>query len=176
MRDAGCAQVLIGLESPTARGVDGIELKHNWKRGKFDGYKSAIEKVQSHGITVDGCFVLGLDGDTPEVFDEVWDFVQQSGLYEVQITVMTAFPGTPLYDRLRSEGRLLDETGWEKCTLFDVNFRPSQMSVSQLEQGLIELGRRLYSAESRRSRTGAFRRLLRHTTRQHNEGGAQNGT
>ena len=54
--------------------------------------------------------------------------------------------------------RLLDETAWEKCTLFDVNFRPDGMSVSELERGLLELGQRLYSAEEKKSRMRAFRR------------------
>jgi radical SAM superfamily enzyme YgiQ (UPF0313 family) len=161
MRDSGCAQILIGLESPTPAGLEVIELNRNWKRQQLDFYKVAINRIQSHGIAVNGCFVLGLDGDTPAVFDAVWDFVQATGLYEVQITVMTAFPGTPLYSRLQREGRLLDETAWEKCTLFDVNFRPKQMSDEALERGLIELGLRLYSAEARQERTQRFRSLLR---------------
>jgi radical SAM superfamily enzyme YgiQ (UPF0313 family) len=156
MRDAGCAQVLVGLESPTALGLNGLELRQNWKRRRLDGYAAAIERIQSHGISVNGCFVLGLDGDGPEVFDSVWDFVESSGLQEVQITVMTAFPGTPLYHRLRAEGRLLDETGWERCTLFDVNFKPNRMSVADLEHGLVELGRRLYSDEAKSDRNHRF--------------------
>ena len=69
--------------------------------------------------------MLGLDGDGPEVFEAVERFVRESGQFDVQITVMTAFPGTPLYERLKAEGRLLIVEGaWEQCTLFDVNFRP----------------------------------------------------
>ena len=69
MHAAGCAEVLIGLESPTASGVDGVETRRNWKRSRFDDYAAAIERIQAHGIAVNGCFVLGLDGDGPEVFD-----------------------------------------------------------------------------------------------------------
>ena len=161
MHDAGCAQILVGFESPTATGLEGIELNRNWKRKQVDSYKAAIDRIQSQGIAVIGCFVLGLDGDTSDVFDDVCRFVEESGLHQVQITVMTPFPGTPLYARLQREGRLLDETMWEKCTLFDVNFRPAQMSVSQLERGLIELGTHLYSKESTQARTRAFRRQRR---------------
>ena len=161
MRESGCAQVLIGFESPTATGLEGVELNQNWKRKRLDAYKAAVERIQSHGIAVNGCFVLGLDGDTPDVFQAVQDFVEQSGLQEVQITVMTAFPGTPLYARLQREGRLLDETAWEKCTLFDVNVKPKQMSVSELERGLIELVRQLYSPAAKQARTSAFRGQLR---------------
>lgn len=161
MRESGCVQVLVGLESPTQTGLDGIELNRNWKRKRFDRYREAVERIQSHGILVTGCFVLGLDGHTPAVFEDVHRFVEESGLGEVQITVMTPFPGTPLYERLRTNGRLLDETAWEKCTLFDVNIRPEGMSVSQLEHGLLELAQRLYSAEEKQARMRAFRRQYR---------------
>jgi radical SAM superfamily enzyme YgiQ (UPF0313 family) len=165
MREAGCAEVLIGLESPTAAGIEGVELRRNWKAGRFVDYRDAIERIQSHGVAVNGCFVLGLDGDGPEVFDAVADFVAESGLFDVQITVMTPFPGTPLYDRLHADGRLLDETAWERCTMFDVNFRPQGMSPETLQSELVELGRRLYTTEQRKARRGAFyehrRRYLR---------------
>ena len=172
MRQAGCVQILVGLESPNATALDRVELNRNWKTKQVDSYKVAIDAIQSHGIAVIGCFVLGLDGDTTDVFDQVWRFVEASGLCQVQITVLTAFPGTPLYTRLQAEGRLLDETAWEKCTLFDVNFRPKQMSVSELEQGLIALGTRLYSEESTQARTRAFRRQFRRSIVGRQEGGS----
>lgn len=165
MREAGCAEILIGLESPTAAGVEGVELRRNWKRGRFDRYLDAVEQVQSHGIAVNGCFVLGLDGDGPEVFDAVEAFVHASGQFDVQITVLTPFPGTPLHDRLLAEGRLLEPEAWERCTLFDVNFRPRGMSPETLQRELVELGRRLYTEEARAGRRSAFhehrRRFLR---------------
>lgn len=164
MRDAGCAQVLIGFESPRASGLDGIELRRNWKLSRLSRYADSIERIQSHGIAVIGCFVLGLDGDTPAVFDDIERFVVESQLFQAQITVLTPFPGTPLYDRLLREGRLLHPTGWERCTLFDVNFVPRQMTVAQLERGLIDLGTRLYAEDATRNRRRAFRRQAAHTS------------
>ena len=123
MRDAGCAQVLIGFESPSRVALNGVEQKTNWKARQLDSYRRAVETIQGHGITVNGCFVMGLDGTGAERFDAVYDFVTESGLFDVQITFMTPFPGTPLYDRLREEGRILDDGSWERCTLFDVNFQ-----------------------------------------------------
>lgn len=157
MHEAGCAEILIGLESPTATGLDGVETRRNWKRTRMATYERAIECIQSHGIAVNACFVLGLDGDGAEIFDEVEAFVERLGPFDVQITVQTPMPGTPLYDRLRREGRLLDETAWEKCTLFDVNFQPARMTVDQLEQGLIGLGTRLYSDEATQRRRRQFK-------------------
>ena len=161
MRDSGCAQVLIGFESLSALALDRVEQHANWKAKHLAEYQDAIAKIQDHGITVNGCFILGLDGTGTESFDDVWNFVRNSGLYEVQITVLTPFPGTPLYDRLRVEGRLLKEHAWELCTLFDVNFRPSHMSVAELESGFCSLAEKLYSDEATRERREMFRRRLR---------------
>ncbi len=156
MREAGCAEVLIGLESPTADGLNGVELRRNWKHGRVGRYLEAIERIQSHGIAVNGCFVLGLDGDGSDIFDAVYDFVRASGQFDVQITVLTPFPGTPMYDRLLADGRLLEPDAWERCTMFDVNFRPAQMSPVELQHNLVELGRRLYTDDERVRRRSAF--------------------
>ena len=164
MRDSGCAQVLIGLESPTLAGLSGIEQKSNWKAKQLDSYYSAINRIQSFGITVNGCFVMGMDGTGPESFQQVLDFVRESGLYEVQVTIQTAFPETPLYDRLKASGRLINETAWEMCTLFDVNFRPDGMTVQELENKFLWLVQELYSAEATKARRASFfhtRRELR---------------
>ena len=165
MRDSGCAQVLIGLESPAASGLDGIEQKANWKLKQLDEYHNAIERIQSRGITVDGCFVLGLDNTFSESFNDVSQFVKTSGLYDVQITIMTPFPGTPLYDRLHQEGRILEEGAWELCTLFDVNFRPDKMSSKELEDGFRDLAENLYSEEATHSRHNHFRQQFRRSLR-----------
>ncbi len=166
MRDAGCAQVLIGFESPTRAALNGIEQQTNWKARQFDNYCRAVEAIQSRGITVNGCFVMGLDGAGPESFDAVYDFVRRSGLFDVQITFMTPFPGTPLYDRLREQGRILEEGAWERCTLFDINFRPEQMTETELENGFKELGRKLYADEFVRERGKRFVDQLRAARRE----------
>jgi radical SAM superfamily enzyme YgiQ (UPF0313 family) len=165
MRDAGCAEVLIGFESTTFAGLDGLEQGSNWKAKRVDKYLGAIRAIQDHGIRVNACFILGLDGTGPESFDEIWRFVQASMPYDVQITVQTAFPGTPLYERLKREGRILRDEAWELCTLFDVNFQPLHMNVAELEAGLRRLGARLYSEEFTQQRRLAFRSNYRNKLR-----------
>jgi radical SAM superfamily enzyme YgiQ (UPF0313 family) len=166
MREAGCAQVLIGLESTSPEGLHGIELKSDWKAKQHDAYLDAVRKIQAHGISVNGCFVLGLDGTGPESFQSVADFVRESGLHEVQVTVMTPFPGTPLHDRLEQSGRLLQPNAWELCTLFDVNFRPDGMTVEELERDFRMLVSKLYSESATAGRRKAFSRQLRQARKQ----------
>jgi radical SAM superfamily enzyme YgiQ (UPF0313 family) len=145
MREARCRQVLIGLESPEQAGLEGIEMRANFKRRRWSTYVDAVRRIQAHGVTVNGCFILGLDHQTPEIFQQVYDFAMQIPLYEVQITILTPFPGTPLYERLMREGRILQPGRWDLCTLFDVNFVPKNMTVEELRDGIYWLTEKLYS-------------------------------
>jgi len=158
MRESGCAQVLIGLESPNESSLCGIELRNDWKRRWWSHYRQAVRRIQSHGIRVNGCFVLGLDGHGTEVFDEVYNFALELELFDVQITLQTPFPGTPLYDRLQREGRLLYDGQWERCTLFDINYEPRGMSREQLRAGFQRLGEKLYREDMTRWRRENFQR------------------
>ncbi len=170
MRDSGCAQVLIGLESPTEEPLRGLEQNSNWKQNRFAEYKKAISTIQSHGITVNGCFIIGLDGQTTEVFGQIYDFVRDTELYEVQITILTPFPGTALYDRLKKSNRLIEPTNWKKCTLFDLNFRPQNMAEQELCKGFRDLGKKLYSDEFTQWRRDTFKQSLRTTKKQKSVG------
>lgn len=144
MAASGCRQVLIGFEDPDASGLAGIDVA-GFKEKRAARYLEAIERIQSRGVTVNGCFIVGLDSHTPEVFEKLTAFIERSGLLEVQVTVMTPFPGTALYERLRRDGRLLRERYWDRCTLFDVNYVPKRMTVRQLEEGLMGLFREVYN-------------------------------
>ncbi len=144
MYRSGCYQLLIGLESTSKDSLDGIDV-HNWKLKQLDRYLEAIDRIQSNGISVNGCFIVGLDGDTPSIFRDIKDFIEKSKLLEAQATVLTPYPGTPLYKRLKSEGRLLKDTYWDRCTMFDINFRPKNISIEELEKGLLWLFKGIYN-------------------------------
>jgi len=161
LRDSGCAQLLIGLESPDADGLSGLEKKADWKYRQVDNYLESISKIQSHGITVNGCFVLGLDGQDLSIFEKTKSFITESGLSDAQLTVQTPFPGTPLREQLKKEGRLLQENNWDHFTLFDVNYRPSHMSVQELEDNFKELMVSVYSEGSLPNRREIFRQRKR---------------
>jgi radical SAM superfamily enzyme YgiQ (UPF0313 family) len=157
---SGCRQILIGFESPRRASLDGLD-RANWKSGRHRKYLEAIEKIQSRGVSVCGCFIVGLDSDTPAIFDELRDFIDRSRLLEVQITILTPFPGTRLYQRLLTEGRLLYPGAWDRCTLFDINFRPRGMTVEQLEEGVMRLWQDAWNAEAFARRKRHYRDLLR---------------
>jgi radical SAM superfamily enzyme YgiQ (UPF0313 family) len=161
MRMAGCMQVLIGLESPTEEGLDHIEKNANWKYHQQAVYKEAINIIQEHGIRVNTCFTVGLDGHTKQIFQDVLDWADEVKPFDIQVTLPTPFPGTPFYSDLEKQGRLNHPGNWDRCTLFDVNFEPLNMTRHELRAGFHRLVKELYSEEATRTRKEAFRQKLR---------------
>jgi hypothetical protein len=118
--------------------------------------------IQAHGIRVNACFVVGLDGHGVEIFDDLFAFVEETLPFDVQVTYPTPFPGTPLYRQLAAQGRLTHGGQWERCTLFDINFKPMKMSAQELRSGFFELVGKLYSDEFTNVRRDAFKASRRY--------------
>ena len=154
---SNCVQVLIGLESVNIESIKGLDK--GWKYKHFNNYSKAIDKIQSYGITVNGCFVLGFDSDTKETFLETEKFIKECNLSDVQITILTPFPSTNLYLQLKSEGRLLPNY-WNKCTLFDVTYIPKNFTVEELENEFQNLMTNIYSEDLVKKRKMKFKQTL----------------
>ena len=94
-----------GKSGSIAAGRDGAA--RNFESAAGIAIRRCRARNSVDGITVNGCFILGLDRHGPDIFQRVYDFAVENRLYDVQITILTAFPGTPLYDRLLRERRIL---------------------------------------------------------------------
>jgi radical SAM superfamily enzyme YgiQ (UPF0313 family) len=126
---SGCMQVLVGFESlPFCYSGMGK------KDAQFERMLDAVRVIQDHGIVVNGCFILGADGETNRSMDHLVSFLAESPMAEIQITLQTPFPGTQLYRRLKKQGRLLDRS-WSYYNLFEVVFTPDKLNPSELESG-----------------------------------------
>ncbi|SCY70640.1 B12-binding domain-containing radical SAM protein [Alkaliphilus peptidifermentans] len=132
---AGCQWVVIGFESISHRSLRDIE-KIYFKLKHQSQYPELIKKIQSYGIGIYGTFIVGLDNDSTNVFQFTTDFILENNLYGVNITVPTPLPGTQLREKLLVEGRVLN-SDWEYYTLWDVVIRPGNMTVKQLQEGLL---------------------------------------
>ncbi len=158
--DAGCVQVLVGLES-LVRAPGGMGAKNaDWPR-----ILDAIAAIQSAGVAVIGCFIAGCDGESQDSLDRLAEFILASPLADVQITLQTPFPGTPLYRRLRRDGRILPGRDWSFYTLFDVTYQPDLMSVAELEAGFRRLVRAVFAPEPTRRRQALRRDIWHHNPR-----------
>ncbi len=144
-RRAHLEKLFIGFESiNTSNGRD----LGGKSKGNTAEYKRVINAIHDHGIGVVGLFVLGLDGDQPDVFETTWDFVRQSKLDAVSFTIMTPYPGTELRREYEEQERLLPNMPWSKYDTAHVVFQPAQMSVAQLRRGYDWICNRAYSSMS----------------------------
>lgn len=154
LADSGCVQVLVGIESLTFR-YPGMGRKQT----ELDKMCEAIEVIQDAGIVVNGCFIVGADGETDQSLDSMAEFIRESSLAEVQLTLQTPFPGTGLYRRFKKHDRLLRDRDWSYYTLFDVVFQPDLMSVKQLEAGFLRTITNVFSNEASAKRASLRRKI-----------------
>ncbi len=143
--NAGCTQLLIGFESLCSENLHGLN-KNNWKMKKLNSYSEIIYRIQSFGIGVVGSFVVGMENDTADVFENLYEFIEETSLYATNITVLTPFPGTETYEKYKREGRLLSED-WSAYSGFELTFKPQNMTIDEFEKGYVNLNMRLNSTE-----------------------------
>ena len=136
---SGCKGLLLGLETVTPESLRDARKRFN---GSVD-FKQVIGDLHRLGIAVQGCFVFGLDHDTPEVFDATVDFALDAGVDLPRFAVLTPFPGTPLHTRLEKEGRILSRD-WELYDGQHVVFQPRAMSVQELAEGHERAWKKVY--------------------------------
>jgi len=102
MARAGCKALFIGFES-----VDVETVRHAGKKqNKPSKYREIVRMLSDHGIAVWGSFVFGLDEDTRDAFDRTVEFCIESKITMALFALLTPYPGTRLYKRLKEEGRL----------------------------------------------------------------------
>ena len=144
MASSGCKGVLIGFESLEEENLAAMNKAFNTARG---GYETALAKFYERGISVYGTFLFGYDYDTHETFRRSLEFAKQNGLFITAFNHVTPFPGTPLYQRLASENRLLSEAWWldEDYSYGQVPFKPANMTPEELEQGCFAARRAFYA-------------------------------
>lgn len=140
---AGCTGVFVGFES-----LQDENLRSAHKRSpSASDYPSRIRLLHDHGIQVNGSFVFGFDQDTPAVFAETADWIEQQRLECATFHILTPYPGTPLFRRLEADGRLLHRN-WDLYDTGHAVFRPRHMTPEELEQGYAWCYRRLFSHAS----------------------------
>jgi radical SAM superfamily enzyme YgiQ (UPF0313 family) len=140
---AGCTGVFVGFESLQN---DNIVAAHK-KSPRPDDYARRVEVLHRHGIQVNGSFVLGFDHDQPDVFERTTGWVEENRLECATFHILTPYPGTPLFRRMESEGRLLHRD-WTRYDTAHAVFRPRHMSPEALEAGYGWCYHRLFSHAS----------------------------
>lgn len=140
LQASGCRGLLIGFESIVPQNLRITKKTFNHP----DEYGRVVEKLHEHGMAVQGCFVFGMDEDTPEVCEQTARLAVDIGVDLPRFAISTPFPGTPLYRRLEAEGRILTRN-WELYDGQHVVFQPARMSARELEQATGAAWRHAYS-------------------------------
>jgi radical SAM superfamily enzyme YgiQ (UPF0313 family) len=109
--------------------------------------KEKIRRLHDYGIAVEGTILMGTDKHGPDIFKRMVDFLLEAELDLAEFTVMTPFPGTPLFDEMKKEGRLLHEN-FGLYNAENVVFRPRGMTPDQLEEGYRWAWKEFYKDES----------------------------
>ncbi len=123
---AGCRMIFIGIEAEDTDALTEVNKRLNLKYG-ISSYEAIFDRIHAAGISVLGAFIFGMDGDTPEKLDRRADFMINSGVDVMQVTIMTPLPGTALFQRLQQEGRLLFTDfprDWVRYDLSDLVHQP----------------------------------------------------
>lgn len=144
LKASGCQGLLIGFESMNPDNLRQMGKGVNLAQGDFE---QAMANLRKYGIRVYGTFVFGYDNDTPETFDRAYEFAVRHGLYLCGFNHLVPMPGTPLYQRLETEGRLLHDAWWldDAYTYNTVPFRPARMQPEEIKACCLQARRRFYS-------------------------------
>jgi radical SAM superfamily enzyme YgiQ (UPF0313 family) len=144
---SGCQGLLVGFESLNERTLRKMRKGFNTMEG---GYEVALSNLRRHNIRLYATFIFGYDEDTRETFDAAADFAQRHSFYIAAFNHLTPFPGTPLYDRLKSSGQLIYDAWWTdpRYRYNHIPFRPARLSPQELQQLCIRARARFYSLGS----------------------------
>ena len=140
---SGCKGLLMGLESIEPRNL--VESRKGFNHP--ERFTELVATLHRHGIALQGCFVFGLDHDTPDVFLRTARLAVDSRIDLPRFAVVTPFPGTALFQRLEREGRILTRN-WELYDGQHVVFQPARLSVEELQKGVEAAWRHAYSVSS----------------------------
>ena len=130
MKQSGCVYLLVGFESGSETVLRGIRKSFN----KTLQYRDLVRSAQERGISIQGCFVFGFDHDDPEVFESTVQLVHDLGVDIPRYSLYTPYPGTQLFARMHSEGRILSYN-WDDYDTMHVVIKPLHMTPETLYRG-----------------------------------------
>lgn len=128
--EAGCLAWAVGMESVEQSTLNKVEKRNNVRI-----YRDAVRKVREHGMGIIASLVFGFDGDDAGIFERTYDMICDMDIDSVGVNILTPFPGTPLFDEMEMEGRIITHD-WDKYDLYHVVFKPLKMLPEELQEGV----------------------------------------
>jgi radical SAM superfamily enzyme YgiQ (UPF0313 family) len=150
MVEAGFTKVFVGIETPSAESLEECRKLQNRGRDLVE----AVRLLQQRGLEVMGGFIVGFDSDKTDIFKRQFEFIQKSGVVTAMVGLLTALPQTRLYNRLKTEGRLVSETSGNNVNSA-LNFKP-KLNREFLQSGYRDLMKKLYEPKAYYQRVRTF--------------------
>lgn len=138
--EAGLTMVFIGIETPNLDSHREMKKRQNLRGNLLD----KVNHVISYGIEINGGMIVGFDSDGPDIFDRQFEFAMSTGIPIYTLTALNAPAATPLHDRMRRDGRLIDEA-YVIGSPFVTNIIPKRITSEDLSRGIQWLGNQLYA-------------------------------
>jgi len=139
-RKSGCVEWFVGFESISQAALDGIKKTHNI----VEDFKKMIKRVHDFGMTIQGGIIFGFDEDTPDIFDTTLEKLYELEIDVLEVNILTPYPGTPLFEKMEREGRLITRD-WSRYNQVDVVFKPKHMTEKELLDGARKVAKEFYS-------------------------------
>ncbi|MBI5511673.1 MAG: cobalamin B12-binding domain-containing protein [Deltaproteobacteria bacterium] len=144
---SGAMGLFIGLESVNQASKQASSAASKLGTSELVEVGKKIRLILDHGLLVQSSMIFGLDGDDTTVFERTVDFLNANHVSLSSFCILTPYPGTRIYDRFKTEGRLLHED-WSYYSNENVVMRPAQMSPEQLKNGSDWAGTTFYRRRS----------------------------
>lgn len=138
-KEAGCIGWLVGFESINQNTLDSAGKTTN----RVEKYIQAVHNIHQNHMAVIGDFIFGFDNDTSEVFENTFMFIKELNIDAVDFSILTPFPGTPLFKRLDEQGRIITKE-WKNYNMKHAVFTPKKMTPQELERGVQRIQNRFY--------------------------------
>ncbi|HET7853968.1 MAG TPA: radical SAM protein, partial [Candidatus Methylomirabilis sp.] len=154
---SGLLHVNMGMESISQETLASMNKNFN----KVHQYDEILDNLRKRGISYSLNFVFGWDGETPDVFQATLEFLEQHRVPVAYFYILNPHKGTPLYERMKQEGRILDEKHMRRTPAGVCEIKPLYCSPEELEENVQNLYDRFYNLPS------MFRRLPLPVTKSH---------
>ncbi|MEA5421460.1 radical SAM protein [Spirulina sp. CCNP1310] len=126
--ESGLRSLFVGFETLNTANLREQHKFHNLNRD----YTEAIRRLHDYGVMINGSFVFGMDGDDATVGDRTVAWAIEQGIETATFHILTPYPGTALYERMATQGRLLHHH-WPDYDTRHTVFQPAQLQPAELE-------------------------------------------
>ena len=141
--ESGCVSLFLGIESLSSENLKDVNKAFN----RVPQFEEGIKAIHDHDIMILAGFIFGLDHDDEGVFERTLRFCERNRIELPSFFILTPLPGTPLFQKMESEGRLLHKD-WTQYNGATVVFKPNLMTEETLQRGFNWVCKEAYSWSS----------------------------